>query len=307
MDTNAFQGTMIDCKEDVGLPFGQGHRRSQIGAPHVVDPVGDNGAVMMAWARRPAPTLRRQQSMLPHQPQDPACRGANAAKTQAGPNLTIAFTGEGRMSQDGANVLHQHLIRTRSHGTRALPGTIRLPGPLTLGIKGRPRQAPDPTDSTPSINFLGGGRGGPAYFLDLRHRKGRPDSKRSTFWWRSSHSMVTSPNFSFSWATSASFFSLGSFLRAAWPACRNFSRHWEIWAAVTPISRESSSKSSPRSRRTTMAAFCLKEYTGALPGWPGPSPTALRASGSDPGGDLPSRLIWTPPQLSYYLQNWCPN
>jgi hypothetical protein len=259
MDTDTFQGTMIDSKEDVGLSFCQGHRRGQICAPHVVNTVRYDGAIMMAWARVPAPTMRRQESVLPQQPQDPPFRGANASITQSCPNLTITLSRERRVSQHDPDVLHQHPIRIGSKGTRALPGTIRLPSPPTLRIKGRTGQPPDLTDSTQRIDFMGGGRGSPAYFLDLRHRKGRPASRRSTFWWRSSHSMVTSPKFSLSWGISASFLSPGSFLREAWPPCRNFSLHWENWAAVTPNSRESNSNSSPRSRRKTMAAFFLLE------------------------------------------------
>ena len=259
MDTDAFQGTMIDSKKDIGFTFCQGHSAGQICAPHVVDALCNDGAIMVAWARGSAPTMRCQESIFPHQPQYSSFRGTNTGITQSCPNLAIALTREGRVNQYGSNVLHQHLIRAGSGRSRTLARAIRLRSPLTLRIKGRTGQAPDPTDSSQRIDFMGGGRGGLAYFLDLRHRKGRPDSSRSTFWWRSSHSMVTSPNFSLSWAISASFFSLGSFFREAWPACRNFSRHWESWAAVTRNSRESNSISSPCSRRKTMAAFCLKE------------------------------------------------
>jgi hypothetical protein len=184
------------------------------------------------------------------------------------PNFPIAFPREGRITQHGFNMLHQKLIRTKSGGAATLSRRIRLQSLPALRIKGRPGQPPDPADSTQGIDFGGRGRSSPAYFFDLRHRKGYPASRRLTFWWSSSHSMVTSHNFSLSLVSSASLLSAGSFFKAVWPACRNFSRHWESWAAVTFSSRESNSISSPCSRCKTIVAFCLKEYTGALTVWP---------------------------------------
>ena len=47
VDADAFGGAMIDRDEHRGLAFA-GDRRRQVGAPHRVDRVGNDGAVMVA-------------------------------------------------------------------------------------------------------------------------------------------------------------------------------------------------------------------------------------------------------------------
>ena len=47
MDADAFGGAMIDRDEHRRLAFA-GDRRGQVGAPHRIDRVGDDGAVMAA-------------------------------------------------------------------------------------------------------------------------------------------------------------------------------------------------------------------------------------------------------------------
>ena len=81
----------------------------------------------------------------------------------------------------------------------------------------------------------------------------------SIFRLSSSTSMVVCPNFSRRPAISLSRKSLGCFFRDSAPADRNASRHLVKRAAVTPNSRESSSMSSPRSRRSTISVFSLAE------------------------------------------------
>ena len=71
VDADAFGGAMIDRDEHRGLAFA-GDRRRQVGAPHRVDRLGDDGAVMVARPPRRADPRRRQQVILPHQPQHPA-------------------------------------------------------------------------------------------------------------------------------------------------------------------------------------------------------------------------------------------
>ena len=46
----------------------------------------------------------------------------------------------------------------------------------------------------------------------------------------------------------------------AWPAVRNWSRHCEARAAVIPNSRDTDSRSSPRSRRSTVARLRRAEH-----------------------------------------------
>src|SRR6478735_5748916 len=59
-----------------------GHDRRQVGAPHYVDPLGGDLAIMGARAPRPARALMRQQAMLAHEPQDAAAAGADAGEAQ---------------------------------------------------------------------------------------------------------------------------------------------------------------------------------------------------------------------------------
>ena len=80
MDADAFGGTMIECDEHRGLAFA-GDRRRQVGTPHRINPFRDDRAVVMARPPRRAGPRRREQIVLPHQPQHPAHR-------RAGPGMT---------------------------------------------------------------------------------------------------------------------------------------------------------------------------------------------------------------------------
>jgi hypothetical protein len=82
--------------------------------------------------------------------------------------------------------------------------------------------------------------------------------------------MVTSPSFCCSRAISRSRGAWGRFFSTAWPAVRNCARHFESQAALTPSSRESNSRSSPRNRRKTISTFRWAEKRlGPLPTRPG--------------------------------------
>jgi hypothetical protein len=75
---------MIDRDEHRGLALA-GHDRRQVGAPHEIDALGGDGAVVGARAPRPARALMRQQAVLAHQPQDAAPAGADAVEAQPRP------------------------------------------------------------------------------------------------------------------------------------------------------------------------------------------------------------------------------
>ena len=175
-------------------------------------------------------------------------------------------------------------IRTSKRRVLRLMREHQLLAPLmpTLPIQSGARQTPHSADPDQAIRLPGGGRGGPAHLLDLRRDKGRPSSRCSIFFWRSSLSMVTSPSFCRNRAISSSRASWGRFFSSAWPARRNWSRHFDSRAAVIPSSRESSSRSSPRSRRKTISIFRRAEKR--LIPWPGPSPVTLRAPSDGSGG-----------------------
>jgi hypothetical protein len=87
----------------------------------------------------------------------------------------------------------------------------------TLPRHGGAPQAPNAADPDQRITFLCGGRGGPAHLLDLRRGKGRPSSRCSISFWRSSLSMLTSPSFCCNRAISRSRASWGCFFSTARP------------------------------------------------------------------------------------------
>jgi hypothetical protein len=78
--------------------------------------------------------------------------------------------------------------------------------------------------------------------------------------------------------------SLSRLRRPTWPLARNFSLHCDITAAVTPSSRLSESRSSPRSNRSTTSIFRREDHRPRSPATP-------------PGPADPVRLlfIWLPP------------
>ena len=65
--------------------------------------------------------------------------------------------------------------------------------------------------------------------------------------------MSSSPTLACSRWCSSSRASGARLFSPAWPAARNWSRHWEARAAVIPNSRDTDSRFSPRSRRSTVA------------------------------------------------------
>ena len=120
VDADAFGRAVIDRDEDRGLALaGQG--RGQVGAPHRVDPLGADRAVVGLRAVRPADPARRQQAVLPHQPQDAALGGADAGEAQPRPDLAMALAVERAGGQQLADRLDQRLVRHRPERPRPAP------------------------------------------------------------------------------------------------------------------------------------------------------------------------------------------
>src|SRR5689334_74755 len=71
MDADAFGRAVVDGDEHAGLSLAS-PGCSQVGAPHLVYPVGDDGAVVIAGTPRRADARGREQAVLTHQPQDAA-------------------------------------------------------------------------------------------------------------------------------------------------------------------------------------------------------------------------------------------
>src|SRR5215213_4526892 len=139
--------------------------------------------------------------------------------------------------------------------------------------------------------MAGGGRDLPAHDLGLRRAKGRSTSKRSIFASKSSVVIVSSPTLACSRSISASRASAGRLFSDASPPARNWSRQPLSSAAVTPSSRETSSRSSPRRSRSTVS--CLRRADIRRRGsGVGPSPPAWwpRSAGPTPTPTLSSIL-----------------
>src|SRR5512132_2059647 len=67
VDADTLGRAVVYGDEDRSLPLA-GDGGSEIGAPHLVDPLRSDGAVVGLRAVRPANPARRQRAVLPHQP-----------------------------------------------------------------------------------------------------------------------------------------------------------------------------------------------------------------------------------------------
>ena len=120
VDADALGRAMVDGDEDRGLPLG-GQGRGQIAAPHRVDPLGSDRAVVRLWAVRAADPAWRLQAVLSGQPQDPALGGADAGEAEPGPDLPVAFAMERSSGEQVADHVDQLIVRHRSDRARS-PG-----------------------------------------------------------------------------------------------------------------------------------------------------------------------------------------
>src|SRR3954471_5314236 len=84
VEANALGRAVIDGNEHRRLAFASDDA-GQVGAPHEIDPLGGDGAVVGSRAMRAAGTLMSKQAMLAHEPQDAAPTGADAGEAQSRP------------------------------------------------------------------------------------------------------------------------------------------------------------------------------------------------------------------------------
>src|SRR6476661_8688608 len=138
-----------------------GHDRRQVGAPHYVDPLGGDLAIMGARAPRPARALMRQQAMLAHEPQDAAAAGADAGQAQPRPQLAVALAVERAVLHELPDRPHQLFVRHRTERPRSptLAG-LRL---LAMAVDGCPRHVPDSGHPLQAVDLAPGGRDPPAH------------------------------------------------------------------------------------------------------------------------------------------------
>src|SRR4051794_26732696 len=245
VDADAFGGAVIDCDEYRGLAFA-GDRRRQVGTPHRINPFRDDGAVVIARPPRRAGPRRREQIVLAHQPQHPAQRGAGAGMPQSRPDLAVPLAMERAGGKHAPDRYRQRLIRHRTARPAPLRRRWRRGGQVT--IHARAGEPPHPADRGQAIRFAGNRRDSPAHGLRLRRAKGRPASSRAIFSFSRSRSISAAPSLAFSRSLSSSSPVAARLVRAASPPARKESCQPVSVAAVTPNSRETVSRSSPRNR-----------------------------------------------------------
>src|SRR3954468_3973898 len=137
-----------DKHRDLALTY---DGRGQVGAPHRVHRLGDDGAVVVARASGRADPRGGEEIVLAHEPQHPAFGRANASHAQPGPDLAVTLAVKGAGAQDGTDRLQQGRIRYRPNRT----GTPRRFGPRggKMAVDGGARGAPDPAHTGQTIGL----------------------------------------------------------------------------------------------------------------------------------------------------------
>src|SRR3954447_3889998 len=239
---------MIDGHKHRDLPL-TGDGRGQVGAPHRVHRLGDDGAVVVARASGRADPRGGEEVVLAHEPQDATLGRANACDAPPGPDLPMTFAVKRAGGQNRADRLDQRGIRHRPNRART-PRRFG-PGGGEMPIHAGPRRAPDPAHAGQAIGPAACGRDGPAHRRDLRRAKGRLASRAAILASSNSRSSSISPSLALSRSVSSASPSVDRVARLASPAATEVSCPPLSVAAVAPSARESVSRSSPRNRRST--------------------------------------------------------
>src|SRR3990172_8989270 len=258
-----------------------------VGAPHLVGLLGRDAAIVgIELALGPA--MRREQLVLPHQPQHARTRDANARQAQPRPRLAMTLTHERRGRQIGADRLQEHLIADLGLRTAPLGPQRDHIAALgdSLGVDRRARELEHAAHALQPVAASGTRGDLRAHREDLLDPKGRRAclSRR-----RISISMVSSP---MRYLASSSCRVSGSSPRSRRPASNAASaRSRQASSRYVSIasSRESASSGSPRSRRNTTSflRFALQRLTpapalGALGGPPIPRRAPCSATSATP-------------------------
>jgi hypothetical protein len=140
VDADALGRAVVDRHEHRGLALA-GEGGGQVRAPHGVDALGGDRAVVAARPARRSRALTGEETVLAHQPQHPPSGGADAGEAQPGPGLPVALAMEAAAGEHGSDRLDQRRIRHRPirPWPSGSPGG-RPPLPVHRGAGG----APDP-------------------------------------------------------------------------------------------------------------------------------------------------------------------
>ena len=171
VDADAFRREVVNGDEHGGLALA-GDRGGQIGAPHLIDGIGDDRAVVAAGSACRTDTRRCEQGILAHQPQHAPLRGAHAAHAQPRPDFAMAFSVEGAFGQDATNGVKQAVIRHRPPWSWTQARDLWCRSAAT--VDRRSRHGPGPADGGNAVGPHGNRGDHAAHRLSLRRTKGRP-------------------------------------------------------------------------------------------------------------------------------------
>src|SRR5690348_1710858 len=126
-----------------------GDGRGEVGAPHRVHRLRDDGPVVATWATRRSDPRRGKQVVLAHEPQHPTLRGPHPSKAQPRPELAMTFAGERASGKDGADRGEQRRIRHRP-GRTASPRWF-CPWRSPVAVDGCTGRAPGAADQSETV------------------------------------------------------------------------------------------------------------------------------------------------------------
>jgi hypothetical protein len=121
VDADAFRRAMVDGDEDGNLAVLDGDRRGHVGAPHGVDRLRDDRAVVVARATRAAHAGRGLQAVLAHQAAHALLRCPQARMAQPRPDLAIALAIKGAVDEHLPDGLDQRGVGHGALWSRPAP------------------------------------------------------------------------------------------------------------------------------------------------------------------------------------------
>src|SRR6478735_3583542 len=207
--------------------------------------------------------------------------------TQSCPDLAVPLAMERTGGKHAPDRRRQCLIRHRAE--RPAPLRRRRHRGGEMAIHARAGEPPHTADCGQAVRFAGNRRDEAAHGLRLPRAKGRPASRRAIFSFSRSRSISAAPSLAFSRSLSSSSPVVARVVRAASPPARKASCQPVSVAAVTPSSRETVSRSSPRNSRSTAALLRWRDILPPRPGATAPDPCARAAS----PGPAPTWFIWS--------------
>jgi len=137
MKADAFGRAVVDRHEHRDLAVLGCERGGPVGAPHGVDRLGDDGAVVVAGPAGRARPGRGREAVLPHQAACALLRAAQALMAQPRPDLAMALAREGAGDEHWPDRLHQGRIAIGPRGS----GRRRGADGMTVALRPRWRPA----------------------------------------------------------------------------------------------------------------------------------------------------------------------